>query len=56
MDPCQRADTGSNTYMRWWTGHVFAKSLQSLREFPPRQPASFNMEQVLQSLEEGQGG
>jgi arylsulfatase len=66
MDPFERADVDSNTYMRWWTQHAFllvpaqayvAEVLQSVREFPPRQrPASFNMEQVLQSLEQGRGG
>jgi len=66
MDPFERADIDSNTYMRWWTQHVFllvpaqkfvAETLQSLRDFPPRQrPASFNMEQVLQSIEAGRGG
>ncbi len=66
MDPFERADVDSNTYMRWWTQHAFllvpaqtyvAETLQSVREFPPRQkPASFNMEQVLRSMEQGQGG
>jgi arylsulfatase len=66
MDPFERADVDSNNYMRWWTQHVFllvpaqqyvAETLQTVRDFPPRQrPASFNMEQVLQSLEEGKGG
>lgn len=52
--------------MRWWTRHVFllvpaqqgvAEMLLSVAEFPPRQrPASFNMEEGLEALEEGQGG
>lgn len=66
MDPFERADIDSNNYMRWWTRHAFllvfaqqyvAPTLESVREFPPRQrPATFTMEQVLEALEQGQGG
>jgi arylsulfatase A-like enzyme len=66
MDPFERADENSNNYQHWWIRHAFllvpaqalvAQQLESVRAFPPRQkPASFNMEQVLDTLEEGQGG
>jgi arylsulfatase len=66
MDPFERADENSNNYQHWWIRHAFllvpaqalvAQQLDSVREFPPRQkPASFNMEEVLGTLEEGRGG
>jgi arylsulfatase len=35
---------------------LVAQQLESVREVPPRQkPASFNMDQVLGTLKEGQG-
>jgi arylsulfatase len=65
MDPFERADTDSNNYQRWWIQHAFlllpaqalvAQQLDSVRAFPPRQrPASFNLEEVLSTLEEGRG-
>jgi arylsulfatase A-like enzyme len=66
MDPFERADENSNNYMHWWIRHAFllvpaqayvAEKAKTLAEFPPRQkPASFNMDQVLEKLQEGQGG
>jgi arylsulfatase len=65
-DPFERADENSNTYWDWILDHAFlmvpaqvyvGQQLQSLREFPPRQaPASFNMDHVLQTLQDAAGG
>ena len=62
-DPYERADITSNTYYDWVLDHVWAfipaqayvaQMIQSLVEFPPRQePASFNIEQVLEKLRAG---
>ncbi|MGA9276575.1 arylsulfatase [Ilumatobacter sp.] len=62
-DPFERADITSNTYYDWMLDHVFllvpaqtyvAQMLESLREFPPRQePASFNIEKVMEKLQAG---
>ncbi|MGD9108266.1 MAG: arylsulfatase [Gammaproteobacteria bacterium] len=65
-DPFERADENSNTYWDWVLDRVFiyvpmqtlvGKELQSFKEFPPRQkPASFNLDQVLEKLNEGVAG
>jgi arylsulfatase A-like enzyme len=65
MDPFERADENSNNYNHWWIRHAFllvpaqalvAQALETVKEFPPRQkPASFNMDQILGKLEQGQG-
>jgi arylsulfatase len=65
-DPFERADENSNTYWDWILDHAFlmvpaqvyvGQQLQSLREFPPRQaPAAFNMDHVLQTLQDAAGG
>ena len=65
-DPFERADENSNTYWDWVLNHAFllvpaqayvAEHIQSLREFPPRQkPASFNMDRVLETLQNSAGG
>jgi hypothetical protein len=62
-DPYERADITSNTYFDWLLEHVwlfvpaqvyFANMLATLAEFPPRQePASFNLERVLEKLQAG---
>jgi arylsulfatase A-like enzyme len=62
-DPYERADITSNTYYDWVLDHVWAfvpaqayvaRMLQTLVEFPPRQePASFNIDQVMQKLRAG---
>ncbi len=62
-DPFERADENSNTYYDWLLDHAFvlvpaqalvAQKLQSFREFPPRQePASFNLDRVLEKLKAG---
>jgi arylsulfatase A-like enzyme len=64
-DPFERADENSNTYYDWLIDHAFllvpaqayvAEQAQSLREFPPRQkPASFNMDEVLETLKNASG-
>jgi len=61
MDPFERASTDSNSYYEWmermaqiigvaaqsYTG----KMIMTFKEFPPRQkPASFNLDQVMESL------
>ena len=63
-DPFERADTDSNQYNHWWglrAGFIaiplqsaVAKVVETLREYPPRQkPGSFNLDQVLDQLQEG---
>jgi arylsulfatase len=62
-DPFERADENSNTYWDWALDHVFilvpaqalvASKLQSFKDFPPRQkPASFNLDKVLEQLQDG---
>jgi arylsulfatase len=65
-DPFERADTDSNQYNHWWGLRVgfmaiplqvaVAEVIETLKEFPPRQkPGSFNLDQVLQQLENGDG-
>jgi len=64
-DPFERADTDANIYNHWWgeragflaipLQHDLAQVIQTLIEFPPRQkPGSFNMDQVMELLQEGQ--
>ena len=62
-DPFERADESSNTYWDWVIDHAFlvvpaqnyvAELLQSFRRFPPRQkPASFNLDHVMETLQQG---
>ena len=64
-DPFERALTDSNTYWDWFMDRVYlvvpaqgvvAEAIQELREFPPRQkPASFNLDRVLEKLQEVAG-
>lgn len=64
-DPYERADITSNTYWDWVLSRAWllipaqqyvARMLQTLAEFPPRQePASFNVEKVLEKLQTGVG-
>ena len=59
-DPYERADITSNTYWDWYLNHVYllvpmqqyvAQFLATFKEFPPSQkPASFTIDQVLESL------
>ncbi len=65
-DPFERADENSNTYYDWLISHAYllygaqalvARQIQSFRDFPPRQkPASFNLDRVLETLEDASGG
>jgi arylsulfatase len=65
-DPFERADENSNTYYDWMIDHAFlvvpaqsfvAGYLKSLKEFPPRQkPAAFNMDNVMEQLQDAGGG
>jgi arylsulfatase A-like enzyme len=65
-DPYERADHEAGDYDRWRVDHAFVllpavdfvgKHLQTFAEFPPRaKPGSFNLDQVLKSLQEGGGG
>ena len=60
-DPFERADENSNSYWEWHLDHVYimyisqnlvANEIQSLIEYPPRQePASFNLDGILETLE-----
>ena len=61
--PYERADITSNTYYDWLLDRAWvlvpaqayvANMLATLVEFPPRQePASFNLESVLEKLQSG---
>ncbi len=64
-DPFERADENSNTYYDWMIDHAYllygaqalvAQQIQSFKDFPPRQkPASFNLDRVLESLQDASG-
>ena len=64
-DPYERAQVTSNTYYDWLIDRLFllvpaqtyvGKFLATFKEYPPRQKAaSFSLDQVLQSLQEGTG-
>lgn len=65
-DPFERADHEAGDYARWRVDHAFvllpavafvSKHLETYQQFPPRQkPGSFNLDQVLQKLQQGGGG
>jgi arylsulfatase A-like enzyme len=65
-DPFERADENSNTYWDWIFDHAFllygaqalvAQQIESFKKFPPRQkPASFNLDRVMEQLQESSGG
>ena len=65
-DPFERADENSNTYYDWMIDHAYllygaqalvAQQIQSFKDFPPRQkPASFNLDRVLEPLQDASGG
>ncbi len=64
-DPFERADENSNTYWDWLITHEYlvvpaqafvAQEIQSFKDFPPRQePASFNLDKVLEKLKNASG-
>jgi arylsulfatase len=65
-DPSERADITSNTYWDWYLDHVYlllpmqqfvAQFLTTFKEFPPSQtPASFTIDQVLDSMKSAAAG
>lgn len=65
-DPYERADITSNTYYDWMFDHAFlvvpsqtyiVKFIETFKEYPPRQkPASFGIDQALETLRETAGG
>ena len=65
-DPFERADENSNGYWNWVIEHVFviypmqalaAEQIRSFLEFPPRQkPAAFNLDAVLEKMQDASGG
>lgn len=65
-DPYERADVTSNTYYDWMIDHLFlivpsqayiVNFIKTFKEFPPRQkPASFGIDQALETLQRGAGG
>src|SRR5262249_44030858 len=65
-DPYERADITSNTYYDWIVDHVFAlvpaqayvgQFLMTFKDYPQRQKAaSFNLDEVLEKLQEGSRG
>jgi arylsulfatase len=66
QDPFERADENSNTYYDWLISHAFivyqmqglvAQQIENFMKYPPRQkPASFNLDAVLRTLENANGG
>jgi arylsulfatase A-like enzyme len=64
-DPFERADHEAGDYGRWRVDHAFvllpavafvSQHLATYTDFPPRaKPGSFNLDQVLQKLQEGGG-
>ncbi|MCG6155296.1 arylsulfatase [Rubinisphaera sp. ICM_H10] len=62
-DPYEQADITSNTYYDWLLDHAFmlvpaqayvGEFLQTFQDFPPRQkPDSFNVQEVMNKLQEG---
>jgi len=65
-DSFERADENSNTYWDWIFDHAFliygtqalvAEQIESFKKFPPRQkPASFNLDRVMEQLQDSSGG
>jgi len=65
-DPYEFAQITSNTYYDWFLSHAFiavpsqeivGKFISTFKDFPPRQSAaSFNLDDVLKSLQETAGG
>jgi len=65
-DPYERADITSNTYYDWGMDHLFlivpiqayiVKFIETFKAFPPRQkPASFGIDQSLETLQRTAGG
>ena len=65
-DPFERADENSNTYWDWVISHAYiiyamqavvAQMIPLFQAFPPRQkPPSFNLDAVLQGLQDASGG
>lgn len=64
-DPYERADVTSNTYYDWLLDHAFlvvptqavvGRFLATFKEYPPRQkPATFTIDDVLDTLQKGPG-
>src|SRR5262245_61720263 len=64
-DPFERADHEAGAYDRWFIEHLFlmvpaqafvAQHLATYKEFPPRmKPGSFNLDRVLEKLQEAAG-
>jgi arylsulfatase len=65
-DPYERSDITSNTYYEWVLDHLFlvvpsqtyiVNFIKTFKEFPPRQkPASFGIDQALETLQNMAGG
>ncbi len=65
-DPFERADENSNTYWDWVISHAYllygmqavvSQQIQAFMQFPPRQkPAAFNLDGVLQQIQDAAGG
>lgn len=66
MDPFERADVTSNTYWDWTIRRAFllmgaqalvAQFIGTFQEFPPRQrPQSFSIDQIMEQMQQAQGG
>ncbi len=65
-DPFERADDNSNTYWDWEISHAYllyemqavvADQIDNFIKYPPRQkPAAFNLDEVLQKIQDASGG
>jgi arylsulfatase len=65
-DPFERADENSNTYWDWLISHAYliyglqavvAQEIEAFLKFPPRQkPAAFNLDRVMEKLQDASGG
>jgi arylsulfatase len=65
-DPYERADITSNTYYDWMIDHLYlvvpsqvyvVQFIETFKQYPPRQkPASFGIDQALETLQAGAGG
>ena len=65
LDPLERADITSNTYYDWLLDHAYllvpaqvyvGKFLTTFKDYPPRQkPATFNLDKVMDELQQSGG-
>ncbi len=67
MDPFERAQHNSNTYLEWMEAQlqwmivpaqaIAGQMVQTFQKYPPRQkPSSFNLDEVIEAMSKGSGG